>query len=140
MESRGKRHHASDLETNLRSLLLFLALSLTGTDTVSAFSTDKVAHLGVGYILGDMYGNLTDRPLLGVGVACLMGALNEACDADEGGRFNKADLFFTVSGSLLAVGVGALKKLSYREKRIERIRHNYRAHTLFPELQNEEGE
>jgi hypothetical protein len=72
-----------------------------------AQQVDKVAHFGVGYVLGATSSALTNKqkPIvnisIGVGTGLVVGTCKELYDKSKGGQFNYKDLGATVLGSVL---------------------------------------
>jgi uncharacterized protein YfiM (DUF2279 family) len=87
----------------MKTLIVFLFLSLS----CKGQQVDKVAHFGVGYVLGATSSALTSKqkPIvnisIGVGTGIIIGTAKELYDYRVKGQFNYKDLGATVLGSAL---------------------------------------
>jgi hypothetical protein len=89
----------------MKTLIIFLFLSIS----CKAQQVDKVAHFGVGYVLGATSSAITNKqkPIvnisIGVGTGLVVGTCKELYDKSKGGQFNYKDLGATVFGSVVGV-------------------------------------
>ncbi len=89
----------------MKTLIIFLFLSIS----CKAQQVDKVAHFGVGYVLGATSSAITNKqkPIvnisIGVGTGLVVGTAKELYDKSKGGQFNYKDLGATVFGSVVGV-------------------------------------
>jgi len=87
----------------MKTLIIFLFLSLI----CKGQQVDKVAHFGVGYVLGATSSAVTNKqkPIInisiGVGTGLIIGTAKELYDYRVKGQFNYKDLGATVLGSAL---------------------------------------
>jgi hypothetical protein len=87
----------------MKTIILFLLISFNSISQ----QVDKVAHFGVGYVLGATSSALTNKqkPIvnisIGVGTGLIIGTAKELYDKSKGGQFNYKDLGATVLGSAL---------------------------------------
>jgi hypothetical protein len=87
----------------MKTLILFLLISFNSNSQ----QVDKVAHFGVGYVLGATSSALTNKqkPIvnisIGIGTGLIIGTAKELYDKSKGGQFNYKDLGATVLGSAL---------------------------------------
>jgi len=87
----------------MKTLIIFLFLSLS----CKGKQVDKVAHFGVGYVIGATSSALTNKqkPIvnisIGFGAGLVVGTAKELYDKSKGGQFNYKDLGATVLGSAL---------------------------------------
>jgi hypothetical protein len=87
----------------MKTIILFLLISFNSISQ----QVDKVAHFGVGYVLGATSSALTNKqkPIvnisIGIGTGLVVGTCKELYDKSKGGQFNYKDLGATVLGSAL---------------------------------------
>ena len=87
----------------MKTLIIFLFFSLS----CKGQQVDKVAHFGVGYVIGATSSALTSKqkPVvnisIGFGTGLVVGTAKELYDKSKGGQFNYKDLGATVLGSAL---------------------------------------
>lgn len=87
----------------MKKLILFLLIS----SNANSQQVDKVAHFGVGYVIGETSSALTNKqkPIvnisIGIGTGLIVGTAKEIYDKSKGGQFNYKDLGATVLGSAL---------------------------------------
>ncbi len=87
----------------MKTIILFLLISLNANSQ----QVDKVAHFGVGYVIGATSSALTSKqkPIvnisIGIGTGLIIGTAKELYDYQVKGQFNYKDLGATVLGSAL---------------------------------------
>jgi hypothetical protein len=87
----------------MKTLIIFLFLSLS----CNGQQVDKVAHFGVGYVIGATSSAVTNKqkPIvnisIGIGTGLVVGTAKELYDYRVKGQFNYKDLGATVLGSAL---------------------------------------
>lgn len=92
-------------------VLIFLALSCQSH--ALTIETDKVAHLGVGYIISDLTGSLhltgdkmLDQVVIPLAVVVLVATGKELFDSQQvGNSYDWKDWGYTVTGGALKIGV-----------------------------------
>lgn len=102
------------LKMKTLAFLIFLWMA----SEAQMIETDKMQHLGVGFIIGGVTGTVSHKPIRNaLLVSAIAGVGKETHDVIKGYKFDLADAGFTILGGLVAgVIVKQIRHLKHKRK------------------------